>query len=179
MAISLHTSSPSLTPVSPLIYITWFVLFVCAMGTSVWGQYVSLKFPNIGMFDSYKMSIPFTWITWVFMSISIHLSGTYNIVTPTQVILLVTVLQFAFLLLTNHFYLHQPVTVSDIIAFFIILFAFAISYNHWMSKALNHPVPTPSPTPSVETKKKSGKKVIEGAQDKDGGSSGEVKAFGV
>jgi len=146
------SSTPPATPaaqVSPLIYITWFTLFVCATGTSVWGQYVTLKFPNLGMIGSYKMAMPFVWITWIFMSIAIHLSHTYTIVSPTQTILLVTVLQFAFLLMTNHFYLHQPLFVSDIFAFFIIIFAFYVSYENLLSKALNRPVPTPSPTPSA------------------------------
>lgn len=147
-----QTPTPTPTPhaqASPLIYITWFILFVCAMGTSVWGQYVTLKFPNLGMIGSYKMAMPFVWITWIFMSIAIHLSHKHKIVTPTQTILLVTILQFTFLLITNHFYLHQPLFMSDIFAFFMLLFAFYVSYENVLSKSLNIPVPTPSPTPST------------------------------
>ena len=38
---------------------------------------------------------------------------------------------------------------SDIVAFFIILFGFAVSFNNMLSKVLNRPVPTATPAPSA------------------------------
>jgi hypothetical protein len=38
---------------------------------------------------------------------------------------------------------------SDIVAFFLILFGFAVSFNNMLSKALGRPVPTVKPGPSV------------------------------
>lgn len=61
---------------------------------------------------------------------------------------MVIVIQFTFLLIMNQFYLHQPLFISDIVAFFIILFAFVVSMKSLLSKALGLPVPTPAPTAS-------------------------------
>jgi NADH:ubiquinone oxidoreductase subunit 2 (subunit N) len=37
----------------------------------MWGQFVTLKFPNMGMFAAYKMAIPFAWLDWLFMSVAV------------------------------------------------------------------------------------------------------------
>jgi hypothetical protein len=45
--------------------------------------------------------------------------------------------------------LHQPLFRSDIVAFFMILFGFAVSFNNMLSKALGRPVPSVTPAPSA------------------------------
>jgi hypothetical protein len=113
----------------------------------MWGQYVTLKYPNMGMFAAYKMAIPFAWLDWVFMSIAVKLGDQYKLVTPTQDTFTLITLQFTAILIINHFYLHQPLFRSDIIAFFIILFGFAVSFNNLLSKVLKRPVPSATPAP--------------------------------
>jgi hypothetical protein len=113
----------------------------------MWGQFVTLKYPNMGMFAAYKMAIPFAWLDWLFMSMAVKLGDQYKLVTPTQDTFTLITLQFTAILIINHFYLHQPLFRSDIIAFFIILFGFAVSFNNLLSKALKRPVPSATPAP--------------------------------
>ena len=101
------------------------------------------------MFAAYKMAIPFAWLDWVFMSMAVNIGDKYKLVTPTQDTFTLITLQFTAILIINHFYLHQPLFRSDIIAFFIILFGFAVSFNNLLSKALNRPVPTVPPAPTA------------------------------
>ena len=51
------------------------------------------------------------------------------------------ILQFCLILIINRFYLKQPINRSDIIAFFIILAGFFVSFIHIVSKVLNIPIP--------------------------------------
>jgi hypothetical protein len=100
------------------------------------------------MFAAYKMAIPFAWLDWLFMSVAVNIGDKYKLVTPTQDTFTLITLQFTAILIINHFYLHQPLFRSDIIAFFMILFGFAVSFNNMLSKALGRPVPTVTPAPS-------------------------------
>ena len=152
------SSSPSTNPTAsgaptagqtPTNYLLWFVSFVCAQASSMWGQFVTLKYPNMGMFAAYKMAIPFAWLDWLFMSMAVNNGDKYKLVTPTQDTFTLITLQFTAILIINHFYLHQPLFRSDIVAFFIILFGFAVSFNNMLSKVLNRPVPTATPAPSA------------------------------
>ena len=130
---------------NPLNYFLWFIAFVCAQASSMWGQFVTLKYPNMGMFAAYKMAIPFAWLDWFFMSIAVNIGDKYKLVTPTQDTFTLITLQFTAILLINHFYLHQPLFRSDIVAFFLILFGFAVSFNNMLSKVMGRPVPTATP----------------------------------
>jgi len=150
-------SSPSPNP-SPsadgqsqslLNYLLWFIAFVCSQASSMWGQFVTLKYPNLSMFAAYKMAIPFAWLDRLFMSMAVNIGDKYKLVTPTQDTFTLITLQFTAILLINHFYLHQPLFRSDIVAFFMILFGFAVSFNNLLSKALKRPVPTVSPAPTA------------------------------
>jgi len=151
------SSSPSTNPTAsgapiagqtPANYLLWFVSFVCAQASSMWGQFVTLKYPNMGMFAAYKMAIPFAWLDWLFMSMAVNIGDKYKLVTPTQDTFTLITLQFTAILIINHFYLHQPLFRSDIIAFFIILFGFSVSFNNLLSKVLKRPVPSATPAPS-------------------------------
>jgi len=115
----------------------------------MWGQFVTLKFPNMGMFAAYKMAIPFAWLDWLFMSIAVNIGDKNKLVTPTQDTFTLITLQFTAILLINHFYLHQPLFRSDIVAFFLILFGFAVSFNNMLSKSLGRPVPSATPAPTT------------------------------
>jgi len=130
---------------TPLNYLLWLLAFICAQASSMWGQFVTLKFPNMGMFAAYKMAIPFAWLDWLFMSVAVNIGDKYKLVTPTQDTFTLITLQFTAILIINHFYLHQPLFRSDIVAFFMILFGFAVSFNNMLSKVLGRPVPTVTP----------------------------------
>jgi len=147
--------SPSPSPIpsvggqSLLNYLLWLFAFVCSQASSMWGQFVTLKYPNISMFAAYKMAIPFAWLDWIFMSVAVNIGNKYKLVTPTQDTFTLIMLQFTAILIINNFYLHQPLFRSDIVAFCIILFAFAVSFNNLLSKALNRPIPSATAAPGA------------------------------
>ena len=143
------SASPDASGKTPLNYLLWLTAFICAQASSMWGQFVTLKFPNMGMFAAYKMAIPFAWLDWLFMSVAVNIGDKYKLVTPTQDTFTLITLQFTAILIINHFYLHQPLFRSDIVAFFMILFGFAVSFNNMLSKAMGRPVPSATPAPSV------------------------------
>ena len=124
-------------------YILFLFLFIVAQSLSMWGQYVTLPYKNLSMWESYKMAIPFAWLDWIFLSLSITIGHKYELVTPTQDIFLLIITQFCLLLLINKFYLKKQTTQSDIIAFFIILLGFFVSFSRLGSKFFNIPIETP------------------------------------
>jgi hypothetical protein len=150
------SASPDASGKTPLNYLLWLLSFICAQAASMWGQFFTLKLPNISMFAAYRMAIPFAWLDWMFMSIAVNIGDKYKLVTPTQDTFTLITLQFTAILIINHFYLHQPLFRSDIVAFFMILFGFAVSFNNMLSKALNRPVPSVKPSASVGPSKAPG-----------------------
>jgi len=108
----------------------------------MWGQYVTLPYKNLTMWEAYKMAIPFAWLDWVIMTFAIMVGDKYNLVTPTQDTFLLIIIQFCLILLINQFYLKQKVSRSDIIAFFIILAGFFVSFLHLISKLFKIPIPS-------------------------------------
>ena len=63
----------------------------------------------------------------------------------------IIIIQFCLILLINQFYLKQKVTRSDIVAFFIILLGFFVSFLHLVSKIFNIPVPEHPGTENPDT----------------------------
>jgi hypothetical protein len=122
-------------------YIIYFVTFIISQSLSIWGQYFTLKFKNLTNWEALKMALPFAWVDWVFLTYAIDIGNRYNLVTPTQNIFLLIIVQFTLVLLVNHYYLKQKVYFSEIVAFFIIIVAYGISLFNLVSKILNIPVP--------------------------------------
>lgn len=121
-------------------YLLYIFLFILAQSFSVWGQYVTIPFENLGVWEAFKMAIPFAWLDWLIMPYVIMLGDKHNLVTPTQDIILLIIIQFSLVLLVNHFYLKRNIFRSDYIAFFLILAGFYISFDHSISKMLNIPI---------------------------------------
>lgn len=122
-------------------YALFLFLFIVAQSLSMWGQFVTLPYKNLTMWEAYKMAIPFAWLDWIVMTFTVMVGHKYELVTPTQDTFLLIIIQFSLILLINQFYLKQKVTRSDIIAFFIILFGFFVSFLHLISKIFNIPIP--------------------------------------
>jgi hypothetical protein len=122
-------------------YILFLTLFILAQSLSMWGQFVTLPYKNLSMWEAYKMAIPFAWLDWVVMTFVVMIGDKYELVTPTQDTFLLIIIQFCLILIINQLYLKQKVTISDIIAFFIILLGFFVSFLHLISKAFNIPIP--------------------------------------
>jgi uncharacterized membrane protein (DUF373 family) len=124
-----------------LLYVQFLASFIIAECISMWGMFYTLKFPNLSTIKALGMALPFAWLDWFFMTIAIDLGHKHKLVTETQDIFLLIITQFAVILVMNKFYLKQPLTVSDMVAFGIILVAFAISYMNLISKAFGLPIP--------------------------------------
>ena len=122
-------------------YALFLFLFVLAQSFSVWGQYVTLPFTNLSAWNAFKMAIPFAWLDWLIMPFVIKLGNKYELVTPTQDIFLLIIIQFSLVLIVNHFYLKHDIFRSDYIGFFIILAGFFVSFNNVISKMFNMPIP--------------------------------------
>lgn len=124
-----------------LLYVQFLASFIVAQSFSMWGQFYTLKYPNISMFKAFLMAIPFAWLDWFFMTIAVGLGHKHKLVTETQDTFLLIITQFTVLLLINYFFLKQKLSKSDIVAFGVILVAFAISFLNLVSKAAGIPVP--------------------------------------
>lgn len=131
----------SILTTKPLQYIAFLLMFVCAQSASMWGQYFTLKYPNMTMIQAFLAAIPFAWVDWGFMSVAVYLGDRYKLVTPTQDTLLLIIVQFVSILVINSLWLKQAISRSDIACFFIILGAFYISFSNVLSKMLGIPVP--------------------------------------
>jgi hypothetical protein len=115
-------------------------LFILGQSAAMWGLFYTLPFKNLSMWQAYKMAIPFAWIDWVFMTLAINVGDKYDLVSPTQDIFVLIIVQFTLLLIINQYYLKQDIFRSDIIAFFIIMIGFCVSFFHIVSKMLGRPV---------------------------------------
>ena len=122
-------------------YALFLFLFIVAQSLSMWGQYVTLPYKSLSMWEAYKMAIPFAWLDWVVMTLTVMVGHKYDLVTPTQDTFLLIIIQFCLILLINQYYLKENVYRSDIAAFFIILIGFFVSFLHLVSKAFNIPIP--------------------------------------
>lgn len=124
-----------------LLYIQFLASFIVAQSFSMWGQFYTLKYPNLSMFKAFLMAIPFAWLDWFFMTIAVGLGHKHKLVTETQDTFLLIITQFTVILLINYFFLKQKLSKSDIIAFFVILIAFAISFLNLASNIMGIPIP--------------------------------------
>lgn len=85
-------------------YAMFLLSFIIAQSISMWGQFFTLKYPNLSMFKAFLMAIPFAWIDWFFMTIAINIGHKYNLVTETQDTFLLIITQFSVILLINYFF---------------------------------------------------------------------------
>jgi len=132
-------------------YVLFVFLFIVAQSLSMWGQFVTLPYKNLSMWEAYKMAIPFAWLDWLIMTFTVMVGNKYELVTPTQDTFLLIIIQFCLILLINQFYLKQKVTRSDIFAFFIILLGFFVSFLHLISKLFGIKVPEHPGTDNPDT----------------------------
>ena len=79
------------------------------------------------------MSLPFAWVSRVFLTWAMNLNHQSKLLGPNQVIFLLIIIQFAFTCLLNTFYLGKQVTLYEAVAFSLLLFAFAVSEYKWVS----------------------------------------------
>ena len=129
-------------------YLLYAILFITGQSAAMWGLFSTLHYKHLTMWQAYKMAIPFAWLDWIFMTLAIDVGDKYNLVSPTQDIFVLIIVQFTLILLINQYYLKQAIFRSDIIAFFIILIGFCVSFFHMVSKLLGRPIKKEVKTPT-------------------------------
>ena len=115
-------------------YVKFFTLFLIASIISTIGMYAQLKFPKAGIIKVTSIALIFCVVNWYFMTWAISIRTEKKLFTPTQVTMLLIIVQWVLLLILDYFYLKQGITRSDLIAFPILLFAFLISGKNIISK---------------------------------------------
>jgi hypothetical protein len=112
-------------------YIKYFLTFFIGQAFNIWGQFFTLKYKNISMFESYIRAIPFAWVSWFFMTIAIGIGDTYKVVTPFQDTMILIIIQFVVTIIVNKFWLNKNSARSDILAFVIVVFGLYISFKNY------------------------------------------------
>ena len=117
-------------------FIQFRVIFIISVSLSMWGMYSSLKEKDPSIIQSLINVLPFAWISWVFTTLAVDIGDKYNLVTQTQDLFMLIITQFGVVLLINKYYLKQPISTSDIVAFFIIILGLAMNHMRVFSKLL-------------------------------------------
>jgi hypothetical protein len=121
-----------------IYYIIYLVLFFIAQCSSMWGQFFILKYKDITLWDAYKMAIPFAWFAWLLMTYVVYIGDEYELVTSETNMLLFITFQYIIISVINDRFLKEPTGLSDIIAFFIILIGYFISYYRIISRIIKY-----------------------------------------
>ena len=129
-----------MTQIPKIEYLKFFGFWLSSTIIAVTGMYAHLKFPNLSLLKALAMALPFAWVDWFFMTNAMDINNKYKILTPTQDTMFLIISQYTVLLVLNRIYLKQKVTYSDLIAWPIMLFGFAISGFHLLSKLLGRKV---------------------------------------
>lgn len=138
-------------------YFLYFITFIIAQGLSMWGQFFTLKYPNMTMLQAFKAAIPFAWADWFFITIAVGIAKTQKLFTGTQTIFILIITQFIMILFINKFFLKQPISRSDYVCFAVIMAAFYISYENVVSYITGTPVPEKILEATGRSKKKQSK----------------------
>lgn len=102
--------------------------------------YVTLPYKNLTQWQNFSIAIPYAWISRVFLTHAMNIENKYHFLGPNNTVFLLIVTQFFFIMVGNRLYLGEKTSRSEIIAFFILMGAYAISNYNLASKALNIPV---------------------------------------
>jgi hypothetical protein len=110
-----------------LLTLLYIILLVIAQIFSITASYITIPYKNLTTWEAYKMVIPLIWIDWVFLTKAISIAHKYKLLDPTNIMLMIIIIQFSLVLLINKFYLHQQINISDYIAFFMIFVSYIVN----------------------------------------------------
>jgi len=123
-----------------LHYVIFFILFIIGQSLVITGSFISLPYKNLTLWQSIKMTLPFVWLDWIFLTFAISLMHKHSLLTNSQFLFLIIVFQFCLALLINKFYLKQTINISDYFAIILLVFAYIISEFNLFSKFFNLPI---------------------------------------
>ena len=121
-------------------YLLFFILFFIGQSLVMIGSFISLPYKNLSIWESIKMSLPFVWLDWIFLTHAVTLLHTKSLLTNTQFLFTVIVFQFGAGLLINNFYLKQTINNSDYVAVVLLVLGYIISEFHLFSKFFKLPI---------------------------------------
>jgi len=110
-----------------LLTLLYIILLVIAQIFAITASYITIPYKNLTTWEAYKMVIPLIWIDWVFLTKAISIAHKYKLLDPTNIMLMIIIIQFSLVLLINKFYLHQQINISDYIAFFMIFVSYIVN----------------------------------------------------
>lgn len=116
-----------------ILYLTLF--FISQTFTTI-GAFISLPYKNLTFWEAYKMAIPYSWISWLFLTYALHIVHTYKLISNTQILFLIIFVQFTLVLIANRYFFGKIPSFSDIVAFILIFIGYVISVNHVFSRLL-------------------------------------------
>ena len=122
-------------------YVIFFILFIIGQSLTIFGSFVSLPYKNLTVWEAIKMSLPFVWLDWLFLTYAVLLLHKHSLLTNTQFLFTIIVFQFGAALLVNKFYLKQTINKSDYVAIGLLVIAYIISEFHLFSKFFKLPIP--------------------------------------
>ena len=122
-------------------YLLFFLLFFIGQSLVMVGSFISLPYKNLSIWEAIKMSLPFIWLDWIFLTYAITLLHRHSLLTNTQFLFTVIVFQFGAALIINKFYLKQIINNSDYVAIALLVVGYIISEFHLFSKFFNLPIP--------------------------------------
>jgi hypothetical protein len=104
--------------------VSYIFLMIISAIISTWGTFVTLPYENIPQIDAIKMALPYAWVDWIFLTLTINTATQYKIASPLQIIFTITMLKFFLTLVFTKYYLHKSVSLSDMIGFSIVVLAY-------------------------------------------------------
>jgi hypothetical protein len=116
------------------------VLFLMSHLCIIVSSFVTLPYKHLTMWETFKMSIPYAWVSRIFLTRALTIENEMKYLGPTNMVFFLIVSQFTFTLLGNRFYLKEKTSWSELVAFVILIFAYAISMFNVVSRVAGIPV---------------------------------------
>ena len=135
----------------------FFILYTISNFLIIVSSVIIIPYENLSQWGIFKMAIPYAWLARIFQTQALTLENNYNILGANNLVFLLVVSQFFFVVLLNHFYLGEKTTRSEIFAIFLLIFAYSINNYNIVSNLLNIPVYDASGNLLVWGKKVEGK----------------------
>jgi len=121
-------------------FFEFFVLYTISNFLIIVSSYITVPYKNLTRWEILKMAVPFAMLARVFQTQAMNIENTYKLLGANSVVFLLIVSQFFFTILANYFYLNEPVTISEIVAFALLLFAYVVNGYNLVSRFFNIPV---------------------------------------
>lgn len=115
------------------------LMFVISQGFALTASFITIPYKNLTVWEAYKMAIPFVWIDWIFLTFAVFLTHKYKLMSIDQIVFLIIIIQFIFVLIGNKFYLKKKIYTSDYVAIIVLIGGYSISQLGLFTKYFSNP----------------------------------------